>query len=41
MIRQLGHWAEANCKNDPAIFKSNGFQQKSSMRTPAQPIPTR
>jgi hypothetical protein len=27
MLRQLGHWVEANCNNDPAILKFSGYQQ--------------
>jgi hypothetical protein len=38
MIRQLGHWVEANCKNDLATLKSSGFQPVSITRTPAQPL---
>jgi hypothetical protein len=28
MLRQLGHWVEANCNDDPAILQSSGFQQR-------------
>src|SRR5579883_1385382 len=28
MLRQLGHWVEANCNDDPAILQSSGFQQQ-------------
>jgi hypothetical protein len=38
MLRQLGHWVEANCGDDPAILKSSGFQQAATARTPAQPL---
>jgi Fibronectin type III domain len=38
MLRQLGHWVEANCNNDPAILKSSGYQQAvPPVRT--QPVP--
>src|SRR4051794_34138432 len=30
MLRTLGHWVEANCKEDPAILKSSGFVQAST-----------
>jgi hypothetical protein len=29
MLRQLGHWVEANCSDDPAILQSSGYQQKA------------
>jgi hypothetical protein len=39
MLRQLGHWVEANCNDDPAILQSSGFQQKApSVKTPPQPL---
>src|SRR5262249_38722502 len=39
MLRQLGHWVEANCNNDPAILKSSGYQQQATpVRTPPQPL---
>ena len=25
MLRQLGHWVEASCNDDPAILKSSGY----------------
>lgn len=37
-IRRLGHWVEANCKDDLTILKSSGFQQTSISRTPPQPL---
>src|SRR5215831_17858912 len=30
MLRQLGHWVEANCSDDPAILQSSGFQQRTT-----------
>jgi len=30
MLRQLGHWVEANCNDDPATLKSSGFQQQAT-----------
>jgi hypothetical protein len=38
MMRQLGHWVEANCKDDLTILKSSGFQPVSTTRTSAQPL---
>jgi hypothetical protein len=38
MMRELGHWVEANCKDDLTILKSSGFQPTSTTRTPAQPL---
>jgi hypothetical protein len=42
MVRQLGHWVEANCKEDLGIFgifESSGFPAASNTRTPAAPLP--
>src|SRR5258708_30820631 len=33
MLRQLGHWVEANCNDDPAIVQSSGYQQRSGRQT--------
>jgi hypothetical protein len=38
MLRQLGHWVEANCNDDPGILQSSGFQQTSTAHTPPQPL---
>src|SRR5204863_7760874 len=38
MMRPLGHWVEANCKDDLTILKSSGFQPISTARTSAQPL---
>jgi len=39
MLRQLGHWVEANCNDDPTILASSGFQQQATpVRTPPQPL---
>jgi hypothetical protein len=39
MLRQLGHWVEANCADDPAILQSSGFQQQATpVRTAPQPL---
>ena len=39
MLRQLGHWVEANCNDDPAILKFSGYQQRAApVRTLPQPL---
>src|SRR5581483_179357 len=40
MLRQLGHWVEANCNDDPAILQSSGFQQRAMpvRNSPPQPL---
>ena len=38
MLRQLGHWVEATCNDDPVILQSSGYQQKSTVRTSQQPL---
>ena len=39
MLRQLGHWVEANCNDDPAILQSSGFQQQATpVKTAPQPL---
>src|SRR6266700_7583662 len=39
MLRQLGHWVEANCDDDAAILQSSGFQQQATpVRTLPQPL---
>ena len=40
MMRQLGHWVEANCKDDASILQSSGFHAVSSTRIPAQRLST-
>src|ERR1041385_4656967 len=37
-LRQLGHYAEENCKDDMATFLKSGFQAISNNRTQAQPV---
>ncbi len=39
MLRQLGHYAEAACNNDPVVFTSSGFVAALPNRVPAQPLP--
>src|SRR5205823_6650143 len=39
MLRQLGHWVEANCNDDAATLQSSGFQEQATpVRTPPQPL---
>jgi hypothetical protein len=38
LLTQLGHYAEANCKEDMTIFLSSGFTAKSSTRTNTPPV---
>ena len=40
MLRQLGHWVEANCNDDPTILQSSGFEQQATpvRGTPPQPL---
>ena len=37
-VRQLGHWVEANCKDDLGVFQSSGFQAVSTTRVTPQPL---
>ena len=37
-LRQLGHYAEENCKDDMSTFLKSGFQAISNTRTFAQPV---
>jgi hypothetical protein len=38
MLKLLGHYVEATCKDDEAAFTSSGFVQKATTRTPGQPL---
>ena len=38
MLRLLGHYVEATCKNDMNTFVSSGFVTSPATRTPAQPV---
>src|ERR1700720_3569379 len=39
MLRQLGHWVEANCNDDAATLQSSGYQEQATpVRTPPQPL---
>jgi hypothetical protein len=39
MMRQLGHWVEANCRQDPAVLKSSGFPAASTARVAQGRLP--
>ena len=36
MLRQLGHFVEANCRDDMTIFRSSGFEAVSTSRAAVQ-----
>ena len=39
MLRQLGHWVEVTCDDDPAILQSSGYQPHATpVRTPPLPL---
>ena len=38
MLRLLGHYVEAVCKNDMNVFVSSGFVPATTVRTPPQPV---
>jgi hypothetical protein len=38
MLRLLGHYVEAVCKNDMNVFVSSGFVPATVVRTPPQPV---
>src|SRR5262249_40732 len=38
VLRALAHHVELNCKDDMHTFLSSGFQPRSNVRTPAQPL---
>jgi hypothetical protein len=37
-VTLLGHYVEATCNNDAAVFDTSGFQQKVTVRTSPQPL---
>lgn len=37
-LKQLGHYVEANCKDDMTIFLSSGFTPGSSVKTATPPV---
>ena len=39
MLRQLGHWVEANCNDDPATLQSSGYQQQATPVRTTTPQP--
>jgi hypothetical protein len=38
-MRQLGHYVEANCKDDVTIVNASGFKVAAAARVPPQPMP--
>lgn len=38
LVAQLGHYVEAACNDDLAIFNSSGFKAASNTKTPPQPL---
>src|SRR2546425_7925484 len=38
-LRQLGHYVEANCKDDVTIVNASGFKVAAAGKVPAQPMP--
>jgi hypothetical protein len=38
MLRQLGHWVEANCGQDLGILKSSGFQAAATTKVASVPL---
>jgi len=38
MVEQLAHYVEANCNDDAATFTSSGFEFRSGVRVPPQPV---
>ena len=38
MLRQLGHWVEANCNDDLKTFLASGFHAKSATSNKRQPV---
>lgn len=38
ILRQLGHYVEAACKDDLTVLQSSGFTAVSTTRTPATPL---
>ena len=38
ILRQLGHYIEANCKDDMTIFLKSGFEAASTAKSVAQPL---
>jgi hypothetical protein len=38
VLRPLGHYVEANCKDDPTILAASGFKAVNKVRVAAQPM---
>jgi hypothetical protein len=38
LLRPLGHYVEANCKDDPTILAASGFKAANMVRVPPQPV---
>ena len=38
VLRPLGHYVEANCKDDPTILAASGFKAVNKVHVPAQPM---
>src|SRR2546427_355213 len=38
VLRSLGHYVEANCKDDPTILAASGFKAVNKVHVPAQPM---
>jgi hypothetical protein len=38
VLRPLGHYVEANCKDDPTILAASGFKAANRVRVPPQPV---
>jgi len=39
LLRQFGHYVEANCKDDPTIVNASGFKIAAATKAPPQPMP--
>src|SRR5436309_3367059 len=40
MLRQIGHYVEANCNDDLATLLSSGFEPRAAAPTAPQPLPS-
>ena len=38
LMRQLGHYVEANCKDDITIVNASGYKVAAKVKAPAQPV---
>ena len=39
LMRQLGHYVEANCKDDVTIVNDSGYKVAAAIKAPPQPMP--